>query len=187
MDLRSQDVVVALKLALHGGRGWTYADLGQELDLSASQIFLSVNRCRDARLLDAALAPPPSLLRGRKDSVLSWSSINRKNLVEFLIHGVKYAFPACHGGMTRGIATSFAAPPLNKDIVSSPDPPPVWPYAEGKTRGIELSPLYRNVPRAAMRDAKLYESLALVDAIRDGRAREREIAIRELSSRISAK
>jgi len=35
-----------------------------------------------------------------------------------------------------------------------------------------------------MKDPKLYELLALVDAIRAGRAREREIAARELSARI---
>jgi hypothetical protein len=62
--------------------------------------------------------------------------------------------------------------------------PPVWPYAEGPLRGIAFSPLYKNVPQAALRDSKLYELLALVDAIREGRAREREIAIRELTARI---
>jgi hypothetical protein len=39
----------------------------------------------------------------------------------------------------------------------------------------------------AQRDEKFYELLALVDAIRDGRARESEIAIRELSSRIDSR
>jgi hypothetical protein len=39
---------------------------------------------------------------------------------------------------------------------------------------------------AALRDDKLYELLALVDAIRDGRAREREIAARELKKRLGA-
>ena len=51
-------------------------------------------------------------------------------------------------------------------------------------RGVEFSPLYKNVPAAAQRDPKLYELLALVDAIRDGRTRERELAIRELTIRI---
>ncbi len=38
-----------------------------------------------------------------------------------------------------------------------------------------------------MRDPKLYELLALVDAIREGRAREREIAIRELTAKIDSR
>jgi hypothetical protein len=62
----------------------------------------------------------------------------------------------------------------------------VWPDAEGSVRGIEFSPLYKNVPQAALRDTKLYELLALVDAIREGRAREREVAIRELTARIDS-
>jgi hypothetical protein len=37
-----------------------------------------------------------------------------------------------------------------------------------------------------MEDFRLYELLALVDAIRDGRARERELAGRELAKRLEA-
>ena len=44
---------------------------------------------------------------------------------------------------------------------------------------------YSSVPAACRVDPKLYELLALVDAIRDGRARERKIAIKEVQSRIS--
>jgi hypothetical protein len=40
------------------------------------------------------------------------------------------------------------------------------------------------VPKAARRDPVLYELLALVDALRDGRARERRMAERELSTRL---
>ena len=49
----------------------------------------------------------------------------------------------------------------------------------------EFSPLYSSVPKACKADPKLYELLALVDAIRDGRARERKIAVKEIQSRIS--
>ena len=41
---------------------------------------------------------------------------------------------------------------------------------------LDFEPLYRKVPEAALRDSELYELLALVDAIRDGRARDRRIA-----------
>jgi len=37
----------------------------------------------------------------------------------------------------------------------------------------------KNVPHAALRDPALYELLALVDAIRDGRASERNLAERD--------
>ncbi|MDT8445205.1 MAG: hypothetical protein RQ722_12995, partial [Desulfuromonadales bacterium] len=61
---------------------------------------------------------------------------------------------------------------------------PVWPHPEGEVRGYEFSPLYKSVPDAALMDKELYAILALLDAIRDGRARERELAIKELKSRL---
>ena len=49
-----------------------------------------------------------------------------------------------------------------------------------KVRGIEIKPLYKTVPEAAKQDPQLYARLALVDALRDGRARERKLAEEEL-------
>jgi hypothetical protein len=43
------------------------------------------------------------------------------------------------------------------------------------------------VPDAARSDPKLYELLALVDAIRVGRARERKLAESELEKRLAHK
>jgi hypothetical protein len=103
---------------------------------------------------------------------------------EFLLHGVKYAFPALRGEATRGIPTAYAAPPLNERIAGGHDLPPVWPDAEGEVRGVTLEPLHRGVPAAARKDPALYELLALIDALRDGRTRERQIAERELTTRL---
>ena len=107
-------------------------------------------------------------------------------LEEFLIHGVRYAYPPKRGELTRGMPTGYAAPPLNKVIVQPNEPPPVWPYAEGTVRGYSFAPLFPSVPVAASRDPALYELLALVDAMRDGRARERSLAAKELKSRLAA-
>jgi hypothetical protein len=46
--------------------------------------------------------------------------------------------------------------------------------------------LYKSVPHAVLRDPALYELLALVDAIRDGRARERNLAERDLVHRLKS-
>ena len=54
----------------------------------------------------------------------------------------------------------------------------------GKARGYAFSPLYKTVPEAAALDARLYELLALVDAVRDGQAREAALAVRELQRRL---
>jgi hypothetical protein len=181
MNLKPQDIVLLLKLIAASTAEWSFARLGKALAMSTSHAFESAMRVQQARLLNISKAPPsPPKARG----VLF--APNRSNLKEFLIHGVKYSFPVERGGITRGVPTAEGAAPLQEYFSDSLALPPVWPYAEGPSRGIAFSPLYGNVPEAASRDSKLYELLSLVDAIREGRAREREIAIRELSARIDS-
>lgn len=165
MIAKSVDVVVLLKLLLKEGPK-TYDQLSKELGISASEIHAAVRRCADAGLLEPSSRTPL-----------------RKPLEEYLLHGVRYAFPAKPGPLTRGTPTGYAAPPL-ADHISSNDLPPVWPDPEGETKGYAVEPLYRAVPKAARSDPKLYELLALVDAIRGGRARERKLAEEELKKRL---
>jgi hypothetical protein len=73
---------------------------------------------------------------------------------------------------------------MNQEFVPDSDPPPVWPDPEGTVRGFKFSPLTRSAPKAAKQDPKLYEVLALIDALRDGRARERQFAEKELTLRL---
>lgn len=168
MILKPQDIVILLKLVTIGDRQWSYSSFAKELGMSPSEVHSGIGRATAARLLDPQ----------RKVPIL-------KALLEFLIHGVKYAYPPDKGQPTRGIPTSYAAPPLNSQLVQTDNLPPVWPYPEGKVRGVEFSPLYRSVPKAVANDYALYELLALLDAIRDGRARERELAVKELTARLT--
>ena len=179
MELRPQDLVVALKFVADSPRVWTYASLGAELAMSPSQVFRSVARAEAARLLGAPPYPSASTAPSASNRKVAIPlHPQRASLKEFLIHGVQYAFPAEHGGMVRGMPTAHAAAPLRQHFGEAFEPPPVWPDPQGPVRGTEFSPLYKNVPAAARRDQKLYELLALVDAIRDGRMRERELAIK---------
>lgn len=170
MILKPQDVVVLLKLVALGPEPWTFQRLAVELSLSQSEVHAGVRRALSARLMTSATSASGRPVRAA--------------LLEFLVHGVKYAYPPARGELTRGVPTGYAAPPLSKVIVGSSDPPPVWPFREGTVRGHAFAPLYRTVPQAALRDAALYELLALVDAIRDGRARERRLAAEALESRL---
>lgn len=171
MNLKPQDVVVALKLCAYPHARPAMSVIANELSLSPSEVHGAIGRLRVSRLLHG-----PDL-QGRP---------NISALEEFLIHGLKYAFPAEHGEVTRGIPTSYAAEPLKSEVLMSKDLPPVWPWHEGNTRGVALKPLYKSVPQAALRDSNLYQFLALVDAIRDGRARERKTAARDLVRRLRA-
>jgi hypothetical protein len=170
MKLEPQDIVVLLKIAKYAEGRPPYSQIAAELFLSTSRVHASVRRAKAARLLHGSeLGERP----------------NYAALEEFLIHGVKYAFPAQRGEMSRGLPTAFAAAPLNEWITPSDEPPPVWPYSEGNTRGYALYPLHKNVPKAAIADPYLYEMLALVDALREGRTRERGLAEKEISKRLN--
>lgn len=167
MMLKPQDVLICLKIALHGGQAWSYQSLADALFLSPSEAHAGAKRAEAARLLD-----------------LRRKTVYRSALTEFLIHGVRYAYPPQRGGLTRGVPTGYAAPPLAYQFSSVQGDPPVWPTPEGRVRGYEFLPLYPSVPKAAAGDEQLYELLALVDAIRDGRAREVSLAAGELKARL---
>jgi len=171
MYLKLQDVVVLIKFLEYGPKRPPYARIAKELFLSASEIHASVQRAKRARLLN-----------GTEPHEIP----NKSALAEFFIHGLKYAFPPERGELTRGLPTAYAAEPLKSRISAGSDPPPVWPYPQGKTRGYSFAPLYRTVPQAALRDPYLYEMLALLDAIRDGKSRERHIAEEELKLRLQS-
>lgn len=166
--LKPQDILVLLKLAT-GHPSWTFDSLAHELGLSASAIHRSLQRAEAANLYDG---------RRRK--------IKASQLLEFLSHGLQYVYPAEWSGEARGRPTAWGAPPLAGKLVPSSSPP-VWPDANGKARGIALKPLHPSVPGAAGEDERLWELLALVDAIRIGNARERNLAVRELKKRLNGR
>jgi DNA-binding Lrp family transcriptional regulator len=168
MVTKPQDIVVALKLCLDGVRR-SYAELGQELGMSASEVHAAVRRLGEARLIDP-----------------DTQEIRREALRNFLVHGVPHAFPASPKEITRGMPTAWAAPALSGKFSASEQMPPVWPDPDGRVQGSAVQPLYGSVPGAARRDPVLYDLLALVDVLRIGRARERSLAEKEITHRLNA-
>lgn len=69
------------------------------------------------------------------------------------------------------------------------DPIPVWPYGEGNERGLALKPLYSSVPESIAKhsDPLFYDLLTLIDAIRSGPARERQIASQKILALLKQK
>lgn len=180
--LKPQDIVILLKILSTSelSKNDTEGPLSQNklaiyLCMSVSEVNAGIKRL----VLSGLLAPV-----NRKDnSVL----IPIKSACEeCLISGVKYFLPVKLGVYTLGIATSYAAPIFNEHIVIGSDPIPVWPYGEGDKRGLAVEPLYRSVPQSITQfpDQLFYELLVLVDAIRIGRVRERNIAIKLLKEKI---
>jgi len=159
------DVVVLLKIISLGDQPWTQITLADTLFMSQSEISKSTARSKYAGLLDS-----------------SGKNVRKLALMEFLQYGITYVYPQQPGAVVRGVPTAHSAAPLREVIQSSE--PYVWPSGKGTLRGQSIVPLYPSVVDAVQNDPKLHELLALVDALRVGKAREKELAIAELKKRI---
>ena len=163
--MRPQDIVVLLKLIIEENHSWNQISLAKSLFMSQSEISESLWRSNYARLLYAKN-----------------KQVARQPFMDLLVYGIPYVFPQQPGAVVRGIPTSHSALPL-KDAIQSGENY-VWPYAKGHMRGHGIQPLYNSVIQAVEQDAQLYEYLALIDALRVGRAREKSLAREMLHKRI---
>jgi hypothetical protein len=163
--LKSQDCVILVKLLANPGVDYSQRQLATLLCVSLSEINSGIKRLGDAGLL-------------RKDKQAKLFP-NIDSAEEFLISGLKFFFPAKLGEYTRGIPTSIAAPLFHNKIASGKDPLPVWPDAIGVQKGVSLEPIHPSIPKALRQnpDQLFYELLVLIDVIRSGRARERNMAV----------
>jgi DNA-binding Lrp family transcriptional regulator len=163
--MKPQDVVILLKIIAGNSEQWQQKSLADELKMSQSEVSQSVARSKYSGLLDGT---------GKK--------VMRLALMDFLQYGIVYVFPQKPGSIVRGVLTAHSALPLSSIIQSNELY--VWPSAKGNARGQSIFPLYPSVVDAIKYDEKLYQLLALVDALRVGRAREKELALNELKKRI---
>jgi hypothetical protein len=137
--------------------------LQASLGISKTEIASALKRCQQIGLLRV----DPNTQRPR---------VNSKALLGFIEHGLRYVFPVKPAEIVRGIPTSFFAPVLQDKLMSGGDLIHVWPDAYGNRKGQSITPLFKTVPGAVKKDPRLYEYLALIDAIRLGNAREANLA-----------
>ncbi|AYH41922.1 hypothetical protein [Azoarcus sp. DN11] len=135
--------------------------------ISKSEISNALNRCYQSGLAKIS----------RDDAV---PTVNTRALRDFIIYGIRYVFPAKMQEMTRGIATGLMAPVFGGELRSAGQQIPVWPDPRGNTSGLAVEPLFKTVTMAVRKDRNLYILLALVDSIRLGLPRERNLAIKKL-------
>ena len=161
--LKGQDIVVLAALMDGANPTETYAALGKRVHLSAAETHATVRRLEESSLLGAA------------------RRILRRNALEFLVHGIRYAFPLRPVGIAaHGLATAHAAP-VAKDAFAVTGLIPVWRMSAGASFGQAFEPLYATAPEAAAQDAALYDRLAVIDMLRGGRLRERQFAERKIA------
>ncbi len=161
-SLKPVDVAVALLLALkQGGPSATYSELGSTLGVSSSTTHESVDRLQKSGLLRSGTREP-----------------NLHALRNFLVHGVRHAFPPTLGRTAKGVPTAHSGPSLSEHFESTT--PIVWPDSDGSVRGTSLAPLYPSATQLPTRAPMLYDALTLIDALRVGQARERSAALSAL-------
>ncbi len=163
--MRPQDIVVLLKISAKGSDKWQMKDIASELGISSSEVSESLHRSKIAGLIAA-----------------DKKKLMKASLIEFLKYGLKYVYPQKPGALVRGMPTAHSYSPL-KAMIRGKEAY-VWSWADGKVRGQSIQPLIPSVPKACSKDKKLYELLALTDALRVGKTREQSLAIEELEKRI---
>lgn len=187
--MKSQDIVVLLKLVSLEDDQHNSGQLPPSPELAAGEDPYSV------RGLEAALGISKTEIGASiKRSIASGIAVkdrrtgrpkpSRRHLRQFIVHGLKFVFPAKAGAMQRGLPTAFAAPVLKEFLHSAGSLISVWPYAHGKEMGQSVEPLFKSVPDAAAKDERLYAYLALIDAIRLGNQREASLAADLLTKRL---
>jgi hypothetical protein len=92
--IKPQDIMIALKICLYEPTS-SCADKALTLGMSASEVHAAERRLSDARLLNPID-----------------KTIQKKAFLNFLVHGLPYAFALNPKEMTRGMATAWAAPAL---------------------------------------------------------------------------
>ena len=167
--MKPQDIVILLKLLLIESSEWRFESLAKTLHMSSSTIFLALKRAEMSGLYHKKTR-----------------TVNRTAFLEFLLFGLKYVFPVDIGKKAKGIPTAHSANPLARLIVSESDIY-VWKSVFGNVRGQTIEPLYPSVPLLAFEDVQLYELLALIDALRVGKAREKQLAATLLTRKIMNK
>lgn len=166
--MRPQDIAVLLKIVVSPSN-WMNKDIAEALFLSPAEVSYSLQRSTLAELIDP-----------------SKRKVMRKAFLEFIQYGLPHVFPAIKGSIAIGIPTAFSSPVMSRNLMTNQSGEMVvWPYAEGEARGESITPLYPNAVKAALRDPELYELLALIDAMRLGKVREKEIALKLLKEKFS--
>jgi len=161
--LKGVDLIVLLGLLRHPVGGWTVRSLAAELRLPSASVQRSLDRLAVVGVFDA---------RRRR--------VNVGACEDLFVYALRFIAPAAVGGETRGLPTAWAAPPLVGHLARTDDLPPVWPDPHGEVRGLEVQPLHPRVVSLASADSEMYELLALIDGLRVGDARVRQLAVRML-------
>jgi hypothetical protein len=163
--MKGQDFLLLVKVLFWSEGPWSNAKIGKTLGLSSSQVHYSLKRLVKVGLIGEKTHFPKVDL-----------------MLEYIEHAIKFIHPPEWLGEKYGIPTAHSMEPLSKNINSSLVV--VWPDNSRKNKGPALKPIHPGVPLASCKDRQLYEFMSLVEAYRSGRTREKQMALKEIRSRL---
>lgn len=132
--LKGQDVVLLLRLIGDPHVGSTQR-LADATGLSPATVHRALHRLANAGLYNRQRRRVPEAAAE-----------------EFLVHAVKYLFPAVRGSETRGVAAAWAAPPLLSEIADdAPSAGVAASIRETQRDRAEAAALHRARPGAGRR------------------------------------
>lgn len=157
--VRKSDIYVLSGL-LAQDSDWSYRSLADRLRVSHPVVQRALARAQEADLYSAE----------RRE-------VHVPHFEEFAVHALRFVAPTRLGALVPGVPAAWAAEPMASAIRSSgEEPPPVWPYARGQVRGQAVEPLHPAAPEAVEGWPELGEILVLLDSLRAGAPRVRQVA-----------
>jgi hypothetical protein len=168
--VKAPDIYVLSGL-LANDEEWSYRSLADRLHVAHPVVQRALARAQEADLYSSE----------RRE-------VHQAHFEEFATHALRFVALARLGALVPGVPAAWAAEPMASKIRSSGgDPPPVWPYARGGVRGQTIEPLHSSAPEAAAEWPELEQILAILDSIRAGDPRVRQVAEDLLSKMLRAR
>jgi hypothetical protein len=139
---------------------WSLRELAAKLHVEHTLVHRALKRAEIAGLYTA-----------------SSRRVHLANFEELMIHAARFIVPAQLGELVPGVPAAWAAEPISA-IIHQPEsePPPVWPDALGVVRGQALEPLHPAAVQASQGVSELAKLLSIIDSLRAGDVRVREVA-----------
>lgn len=157
--VKDSDVYVLSGVLAHD-ESWSYRSLAERLRVPHPVVQRALERTKRADLYSAE----------RRE-------VHLAHFEEFSLHALRFVAPTRLGPPTAGVPAAWAAEPVAGAIRTSGDEPsPVWPFASGRVRGQAVEPLHSAAPEAVEGWPELGKVLALLDSLRAGDARVRQVA-----------
>lgn len=162
-SLAPQDLVIAFGLAVVRDQAAT----AEMLSMTASTFRSGMLRLGAAKLVVKLEGKPQLVMPAFRP---------------FATMAAPHCFPAVVGTVVRGRRTAFS----NTLSIGGQVEQFVWPDEQGKEVGRSILPLHKGVPMIVNASACLMNVLALFDLVRVSEGRERALAIREMTTILSA-